>query len=43
LTPIYQTFLRCARTCSILEEIFLRYSYKDNFYPQHVRDATWHW
>ena len=43
LTPIYQTYLRCARTCSILEEIFLRYSYKDTFYPKHVRDATWHW
>jgi cellulose synthase/poly-beta-1,6-N-acetylglucosamine synthase-like glycosyltransferase len=43
LAPCYQLFLRCARTCSILEEIFFRYSYKDNFYPKHVRDATWHW
>ncbi len=43
LAPLYQTFLRCARTCSILEEIFLRFSYRDNFYPKHVRDATWHW
>ena len=36
LTPFYQLFLRCARTVSILEEIFLRRSYKDNFYPKHV-------
>ena len=43
LSPLYQTFLRCARTCSILEEIFLRYSFRGNFYPKHVRDATWHW
>ena len=43
LSPFYQSFLRLARTCSILEEIFLRWSYRDNFYPKHVRDATWHW
>lgn len=43
LVPFYQSFLRLARTCSILEEIFLRWSYRDNFYPKHVRDATWHW
>ena len=43
LAPFYQTFLRCARTVSILEELLFRRSYHDNFYPAHVREATWHW
>lgn len=41
--PAYQFFLRLARTVSILEEVFFRMSYRDNFYPAHIRHATWHW
>ena len=41
--PFYNVFLKAARLVSITEEVFFRASYKDNFYPAHVRDATWHW
>jgi hypothetical protein len=36
-------FLKVASVVAVTEEIFFRQSFRDNFVPQHVREATWHW
>ena len=41
--PFYQAFLKAADLVAILEELVLRKSRDDNFVPERVRDATWHW
>jgi cellulose synthase/poly-beta-1,6-N-acetylglucosamine synthase-like glycosyltransferase len=41
--PAYQLFQKVVRLVSVTEEIILRKSFDDNFYPAHVREATWHW
>jgi cellulose synthase/poly-beta-1,6-N-acetylglucosamine synthase-like glycosyltransferase len=43
LAPLYQAVLLVQRTLSLLREGFLRTSFRDDFVPRHVRDATWHW
>jgi len=43
LMPLYQMFLKAASLVAVTEEIFFRQSYRDNFVPKNVRDATWHW
>ena len=43
LVPIYRLFQKVIRLISITEEILVRQSYRDPFYPRHVREATWHW
>lgn len=43
LMPFYQTYQRVVTTIALIEEIFSRRSFRDNFVPQHVRKATWHW
>lgn len=43
LVPIYYLFLRTATMVAVLEEMFTRRSFRDNFVPPRVRNATWHW
>ncbi len=43
LLPFYQAYQRCVTTWAILEEIFVRQSFRDSFVPPHVRQATWKW
>lgn len=43
LMPFYQLFLRFVTTVAVLEELFWRKSYQDNFVPAKVRTVTWHW
>lgn len=43
LMPFYQCYQRVVTTFALLEEIFSRRSFRDNFVPQHVRTVTWHW
>lgn len=43
LVIIYQAFLFLVRTLAILEEIFFRSSFDEEYVPAHVRQATWHW
>jgi biofilm PGA synthesis N-glycosyltransferase PgaC len=43
LVPLYQVFLKAASVVAVTEELLFRQSFRDNFVPQHVRDATWHW
>ena len=43
LMPLYQMYQRFITSYAILEEAFSRRSFKDNFVPKHVREATWHW
>lgn len=43
LLPFYALFLRAATLTAITEEFFTRRSFRDNFVPQRVREATWHW
>ena len=43
LAPIYQVFLIANRIVAYTREIIWRTSFRDNFVPQHVRDATWKW
>jgi poly-beta-1,6-N-acetyl-D-glucosamine synthase len=43
LVPVYQLFQKVVRVVAVTEEVFLRKSFDDNFYPAHVREATWHW
>lgn len=43
LMPLYQFYQRLVTTVAIIEEIFMRRSFKDGFVPAHVRQATWHW
>jgi cellulose synthase/poly-beta-1,6-N-acetylglucosamine synthase-like glycosyltransferase len=41
--PSYQLFLRFVRTIAITDELLFRRSYQDNYVPERVRNATWHW
>ena len=41
--PLYQMYQRFITSHAIIEEAFTRRSFKDNFVPKHVREATWHW
>ena len=41
--PFYHFYQRIVTTIAIIEETFTRRSFKDNFVPKHVREATWHW
>ena len=43
LVPFYYLFLRTATMVAVLEEMFTRRSFRDNFVPPRVRKATWHW
>ena len=43
LSPFYQLFLIANRIVSYTREIFWRTSFKDNFVPKPVRDATRKW
>ncbi len=42
-TPFYQWFMKLIRLLAVTEEMLLRVSYEDPFYPPHVREATWKW
>ena len=41
--PLYQAFLKAVDAIALIQEIFYRSSRDDNFVPQRVRQATWHW
>lgn len=41
--PFYQLFLRLVRTIAVTDELLFRRSYQDNYVPERVRNATWHW
>jgi len=41
--PFYQLLLLGVRLMSNLQELIWRVSYKDNYVPKHVREATWKW
>lgn len=41
--PLYYGFLRAVSVVAVTEEMFTRRSFRDNFVPEHVRRATWHW
>ena len=43
LAPFYQLFLMMERIIANTRELFFRTSFKDNFVPIHVRNATWKW
>jgi cellulose synthase/poly-beta-1,6-N-acetylglucosamine synthase-like glycosyltransferase len=43
LMPFYYLYMRLITLWAISEELIHRRSYKDNFVPEHVRLATWHW
>jgi poly-beta-1,6-N-acetyl-D-glucosamine synthase len=43
VVPLYQLFQKVVRLAAVTEELFLRKSFDDDFYPAHVRNATWHW
>lgn len=43
LMPFYQLLLLVVRLVSNVQELFWRVSYKDNYVPKHVREATWRW
>lgn len=43
LMPFYHLLLRAVASVAILEEIFCRRSFQDDFVPLHVREATRHW
>lgn len=43
LVPIYYAYQKCVTLYAITEEIFTRRSFRDNFVPERVRNATWHW
>lgn len=43
LMPIYFTFMKLVTLFAITEELLFRRSFKDNFVPKRVREATWHW
>lgn len=43
LMPLYYLILRLVTTWAITEELLVRRSFRDNFVPKQVRDATWHW
>ena len=43
LMPFYFTFMKVVTLIAITEELLFRRSFKDNFVPKRVREATWHW
>lgn len=43
LMPIYYAFQKVVTCWAITEELFFRRSFRDNFVPKRVREATWHW
>lgn len=43
LLPLYYLYLRAATVTAITEEFLWRRSFRDNFVPERVRNATWHW
>jgi len=43
LVPLYQMFLLIIRGIATTEEILFRKSFQDNYVPERVRHATWHW
>ena len=43
LMPLYHLFLRFTTTVAVLEELFTRRSFRDDFVPAKVRNVTWHW
>jgi cellulose synthase/poly-beta-1,6-N-acetylglucosamine synthase-like glycosyltransferase len=43
LAPFYQLFIKAASLVAVTEELFWRQNYRDEFVPEHVREATWHW
>jgi cellulose synthase/poly-beta-1,6-N-acetylglucosamine synthase-like glycosyltransferase len=43
LVPLYQLALLGVRLFATTEELFFRGSYEDNYVPEKVRRATWHW
>lgn len=43
LMPLYFTFMKLVTLIAITEELLFRRSFKDNFVPKRVREATWHW
>jgi biofilm PGA synthesis N-glycosyltransferase PgaC len=43
LAPLYGLLHLAVRLVATTEEIFWRKSFRDNYVPKKVRDATWHW
>jgi len=43
LMPLYYAMQKCVTCWAITEELLHRRSFKDNFVPKRVREATWHW
>jgi cellulose synthase/poly-beta-1,6-N-acetylglucosamine synthase-like glycosyltransferase len=43
VVPLYQMFLLTVRGIATTEEILFRKSFQDNYVPERVRHATWHW
>lgn len=43
LAPGYSFFLRVTTIIAMIEEAVWRRSWQDNYVPQRVRRATWHW
>jgi cellulose synthase/poly-beta-1,6-N-acetylglucosamine synthase-like glycosyltransferase len=43
LAPIYQLTLLVVRLVATTQEILWRASYAENFTPERIRNATWHW
>lgn len=43
LMPIYYAMQKLVTFWAISEELLHRRSFKDNFVPKRVREATWHW
>ena len=41
--PFFQMVLMAVRIIANTQELVLRSSFKDNYVPEHVRHATWHW
>ena len=43
LMPAYFALQKLVTCWAITEELLFRRSFRDNFVPQRVREATWHW
>lgn len=43
IMPLYYAFQKCVTCWAITEELLTRRSFRDNFVPKRVREATWHW
>lgn len=43
LMPIYYAYQKLVTFWAISEELLFRRSFRDNFVPKRVREATWHW